>query len=395
MYKRFLILSLIPLLAGCALFGPGVKDPALQNEYKAAQNALEEAEHLKAKNYVPQKFSKARDKFMEVHKDHLSAPSREIIAEYRHAQILANRAAIDSLQQQLAEKVNRSEVLKQELESNRGKVKQFKQKWENEQNHVQVIEGKLDNYLDTVASIREEKQKIQEQYEAQKSRVSLLEQEVDKTKQEKKSLRKEKEQLSQEVNHYQQVVTELEKKLKEIQKETENLRSRLEKKASRLQELRRENKSIAKEFKQKIKNVKVRKESRGVVVNLDTKILFEIGDIRLVDGAKKTLKKVAAVLKKYPDREIRVGGHTDDLPIREAYPSNWELSARRALKVLKYLAYSEEIDKKRIAAVAYGQFHPLVPNTSDKNRRLNRRVEISLLPPELPAETKDVIENKK
>ena len=114
------------------------------------------------------------------------------------------------------------------------------------------------------------------------------------------------------------------------------------------------------------------------------------------DSIQEELNSIAEILKQYPDREILVEGHTDDLPLqnelKEKYGSNWELSGQRAINVVKYLVYAQEIDPERIGAVAYGKFRPRVPNNSTENRAKNRRVEIVLLPPELPVETKSLTE---
>jgi len=75
--------------------------------------------------------------------------------------------------------------------------------------------------------------------------------------------------------------------------------------------------------------------------------------------------------------DIRVEGHTDDLPIRTAqFPSNWELATGRALSVLKYAVDRAGIMPQKLSAVGYGEFRPIVPNDSEANRSLNRRVVI-------------------
>lgn len=69
-------------------------------------------------------------------------------------------------------------------------------------------------------------------------------------------------------------------------------------------------------------------------------------------------------------------GHTDDIPVRSAkYPSNWELSAARAAAALRYIVEKGGINPSRLKAVGYAGTRPLVPNTSEANRAINRRVE--------------------
>jgi len=91
------------------------------------------------------------------------------------------------------------------------------------------------------------------------------------------------------------------------------------------------------------------------------------------------------------DNQIRIEGHTDDLPIHNSvFPSNWELSSARAISVLRYFI-QKGIEPQRLAAVGYGEYHPLVPNTSPENRARNRRVEIYIQKKEKPIQFKDDI----
>ncbi len=61
------------------------------------------------------------------------------------------------------------------------------------------------------------------------------------------------------------------------------------------------------------------------------------------------------------------------------YPSNWELSTARAVSVLRYLSEVEGVDPKRLSAVGYGEYRPMVPNNSVENRSINRRVNILII----------------
>ena len=82
-----------------------------------------------------------------------------------------------------------------------------------------------------------------------------------------------------------------------------------------------------------------------------------------------------------PDLNIGIEGHTDNEPIEySGWKSNWELSTARALSVLHYLADQEGIAPQRLSAVGYGEYKPVASNDTKEGRRLNRRVEIVILP---------------
>lgn len=79
-------------------------------------------------------------------------------------------------------------------------------------------------------------------------------------------------------------------------------------------------------------------------------------------------------------RHIRIEGHTDNLPINtREFPSNWELSTARAVNVVKYFIEKHNFSPYILSAAGYGEYRPIAPNDSDKNRALNRRVDIIIL----------------
>lgn len=120
-------------------------------------------------------------------------------------------------------------------------------------------------------------------------------------------------------------------------------------------------------------------EERGLVVRFADRVLFDLGRADLRPDSKQVLDSVAKVLKPLPNA-IRVEGHTDDLPIHnERFPSNWELSTARATTVVRYLIEHHGFDPRRLSAAGYGEYHPLVPNTSEANRQRNRRVDVVVL----------------
>jgi len=115
-------------------------------------------------------------------------------------------------------------------------------------------------------------------------------------------------------------------------------------------------------------------------------LLITFRDSALFDSASAELKPeslalahaIGKMLAQYPDYEIIVTGHTDNVPINTArYPSNWELSASRALNFMKVLL--EYVDPERISSTGRGEYHPIASNDTPEGRAANRRVEISIV----------------
>ncbi len=121
-------------------------------------------------------------------------------------------------------------------------------------------------------------------------------------------------------------------------------------------------------------------------VNLVEKILFDSGSAEIKKEGKKVLDRVAEILAKVLDKQIRVEGYTDNVPISSRlaakFPTNWELSTARATTVARYLQ-DKGIDPKILSACGYSEYRPVALNDSDEGRAKNRRIEISLIPKEI------------
>ena len=115
-----------------------------------------------------------------------------------------------------------------------------------------------------------------------------------------------------------------------------------------------------------------------VEIAIRSDILFGSGSAQLATEAQPVIRQLAEVLRMFPN-SIQVKGHTDNVPIAKGtYPSNWELSAARAASVVHMLEEGG-IDPRRLSVVAYGEFRPVLPNTTPDGRNANRRVVLTIL----------------
>jgi chemotaxis protein MotB len=131
------------------------------------------------------------------------------------------------------------------------------------------------------------------------------------------------------------------------------------------------------------KYVTVHTEKRGVVLSLRTdSAMFESGSAVLQPQAGELIHELAGFLVAPAQswRLLKIEGNTDDVPIATPlYPTNWELSTSRAVAVTRHLSEHDGIAPNRLAAIGFAEWHPVVPNDSDANRLLNRRVDIVVL----------------
>lgn len=123
-------------------------------------------------------------------------------------------------------------------------------------------------------------------------------------------------------------------------------------------------------------------KNRMTVINLTSEVLFDSGSARITASGKKLLDVIAASLNAYPERAISIEGHTDNVPVgvNSSFGSNWELSSARAQAAVDYLQQHAQVAPGRLQVVGHGEHHPVASNDTAEGRRLNRRIEIRLLP---------------
>jgi len=131
------------------------------------------------------------------------------------------------------------------------------------------------------------------------------------------------------------------------------------------------------------KDITISELQGRLTVNIVDRILFDSGEADVKPEGQQVLLKVAGILAQHPKRQIHVIGHTDNVPIRKKYPSNWELSCARSTAAVRFLQDQAGVDPRRLGALGYGEFHPLADNSTAEGRAKNRRIAIVVLPEEL------------
>ncbi|MBU0570961.1 MAG: OmpA family protein [Candidatus Omnitrophica bacterium] len=181
------------------------------------------------------------------------------------------------------------------------------------------------------------------------------------------------------VNLYKQNPKSQEK-IKTLQSKVDKLEALRLKEEIKFEEVR---KMLERKLKRQIsdKDVTLSMRDEGLAIVLSDNILFDSGKAKLKKEAFPVLDNVAAIIKgEVPDKNIGVGGHTDNVPIQYSnWKSNWELSAARATNVLYYLE-EKGVSPRRLSATGYGEYRPVTLNKTSQERAGNRRVEIIILP---------------
>ncbi|MBL0658936.1 flagellar motor protein MotB [Aeromonas dhakensis] len=140
-------------------------------------------------------------------------------------------------------------------------------------------------------------------------------------------------------------------------------------------------KALADQMKAQIQDGAIEIEALGqqIIIRIREKAAFPAGSAFLQPQFWPVVRKVAALLKDVPG-EITISGHTDNVATEdELFQSNWELSSQRAVAVAHQMIKVPGFDGSRLVVQGMADTQPLVPNTTPENRRMNRRVEISIM----------------
>lgn len=216
------------------------------------------------------------------------------------------------------------------------------------------------------------------------SQLQSLKDENEKVRIEKNTLQTSLQKLGEETNR---TVKELKQKNSELEGDKQMLEESIallkKSKEKEVKNVSGTYENLLKEMETEIKKGQiVIKELKGkLTLDVLDKILFDSGKVEIKPEGKEVLNRVVDILAVTTDREIFVEGHTDNIPIAgnlsKKYPTNWELSAARAINIVRYLE-EQGIDPQILAAVAFSEHRPVAENNTPEGRAKNRRITIIL-----------------
>jgi chemotaxis protein MotB len=183
-------------------------------------------------------------------------------------------------------------------------------------------------------------------------------------------------------------ISDLRQKVANLEGENKKLKEDI----AALQRVKEEKvKEVSNTYEQLLRNMKSEialgqvtiSELKGkLTVNMEAAILFDSGKSDVKDDGLEILQKMVDTLKGVKDKAIRIEGHTDNVQITgtlsHVFPTNWELSAARAINVAKYLQ-QQGLDPAVLSAAAFAEYKPVADNGAKEGRAKNRRIEITLV----------------
>ena len=281
----------------------------------------------------------------------------------------AEKKTSAQLQQQLA-------GLQQNLDQEAAQRKAAEQQATELQSRLDGLEnqnGQLNSELGNVRSqITDLEQKLQSGSASSREEIARLQKQAADLEANTARIAKEREQLRQEQS---QLAATLEQE--RLAKEEE------------IKRLTRTQEELSKSLQEEISkgNITIQQVRDRLTINMVDRVLFDSGQAQVKPAGVQVLKQVADVINKITDKQIRIEGHTDNVPIssklQNRFKTNWELSTTRATTVVRYLIDQGGVDRQYLSAVGYADTHPLASNDSEEGRSSNRRIEIVLYPKDL------------
>ena len=297
-------------------------------------------------------------------------------------------ADLKSEKDSLTKKVSSLETDKKKLED---RIASLERQIAQKEDEVGAIEDEARDMMIVSKTVEE---KIQEQ-EAEIAELRMdkeeREAEITRLRMEKETLEDEKYKLESDVRQINIQITRLEAENEKLERENEEMETalgeyeRIQRKSQDLMDLalKRINQVLAEEIE--TGKVRVFKGTMGLVLDVTSEHMFDMGSIEINTGGRVILRKISGLLDELDGYLVGVVGNADSKPIitpslKKRFPTNWELSAHRSAVIVRYLLSNSSVSPRRMVVLGLGEQQPIDSNLTTEGRGNNRRVDIVLLP---------------
>ncbi len=293
-----------------------------------------------------------------------------------------------------------------ELETQAARVKELEKRLsEQDQDigHLRQAASDRETQSAKVGTLTDDLDKTRQRVATLTSELKTVSQEAAHARQERDRLREdlrrkseERDQLALELRKRDEALTaseasviRLQTLLQEEEKEKARLVQERAAKEAEIQRLTKTREDLAQSLEAEIAkgDIRIQQVRDQLTINMVDRVLFDSGKAQVKPAGLKVLKRVGDILAGVKDKQIRIEGHTDNVPIgprlKEQFPTNWELSTARATSVVRYLIEEGGVERGTISAIGYADTRPVAGNDTEEGQAANRRIEIVLYPKNL------------
>jgi chemotaxis protein MotB len=220
----------------------------------------------------------------------------------------------------------------------------------------------------------------QEQYDRSLAKNKALQSELDKVRKDKESMQVRLGSLETDLEKVRAALKEMDA-LKAALARSKGAKAKLDRLRAKMAAERALNAKLRAQFRRLISagQLRIVNVNGRLVIKMASRILFNPGRAVLSVRGRRALRSIGKVLAKI-ERHFQVAGHSDNQPIKKSkYKTNWELAAVRAVNVVDVLRKAG-VPGSNVSAASFAEFQPVSTNRTGIGRRLNRRIEITLLP---------------
>ena len=260
-----------------------------------------------------------------------------------------------------------------------------------------ISEKKLFNLSEKVLQLNQEASELEKAIKVKDQRLSEIKEKLHTSERDLEEEKKIKdamvielqERLQGSQTHIRYLEEEAAKghnEIQELQRQVIDLKGQKALTEAKKGQLKSTYEALISDLKKQIENqeVTIKAFKEKISVTFVDRILFEFGKATITPEGGKILKKVGEILKNVQGKQIRVAGHTDNIPImpeyRYRFQSNWELSAGRAAAVVRHFQKKIRLDPRNLEALGRSFYEPIASNETREGRAQNRRVEITISP---------------
>jgi len=262
------------------------------------------------------------------------------------------------------------------------------------------LQAQFQQQAEQLKAVQAEKSRLEQERAAKDSNMKILTQSraalsesLEAQDAERKRLEEERAAMEAEIQHLTETHAALIKSLLSESEAQDAERKRLEEERAameaEIQHLTETHAALVKSLEAELAKggIWIKRVRDRLSITMVDRLLFDSGRAQVKPDGLKVLKRVSDILKHVRDKQIRIEGHTDNVPIgtqlRNRFPTNWELSTARASSVVRYLIEQGGMNRASLSAIGYAENRPVASNDGEKGRAANRRIEIVLYPKDL------------